>query len=105
MRFINRLLYEGFLSAQTLLTGLFPVSWRHPPVSLVLQLPLLPLFFSFDSPSPSILFLLFTRPNMPCDDLTFTAYPGYGVEAQKQYHYSQAVRIGDRIECSGQGAF
>ena len=36
-------------------------------------------------------------------DLTFYNYPGVGESNQKNFHYSQAVRIGDRIECSGQG--
>ena len=35
--------------------------------------------------------------------LTYYAYKGVGERNQKQYQYSQAVRIGDRIECAGQG--
>lgn len=35
--------------------------------------------------------------------LQFYAYPGYGENAQKELRYSQAVRVGDRIECAGQG--
>ena len=35
--------------------------------------------------------------------LKYYAYPGWGPVGQKELHYSQAVRIGDRIECSGQG--
>ena len=35
--------------------------------------------------------------------LTFSAYPGYGEKAKKDYSYSQAVKIGDLIHCSGQG--
>lgn len=35
--------------------------------------------------------------------LKFYAYEGHGVRQQKVFRYSQAVRIGDRIECSGQG--
>ncbi|KAK1543798.1 endoribonuclease L-PSP [Colletotrichum paranaense] len=35
--------------------------------------------------------------------LQFFAYEGQGVERQKRYSYSQAVRVDDRIECSGQG--
>lgn len=31
------------------------------------------------------------------------AYPGWGEWAQKNLHYVQAVRVGDRIICSGQG--
>ncbi|EJT50577.1 hypothetical protein A1Q2_03952 [Trichosporon asahii var. asahii CBS 8904] len=33
----------------------------------------------------------------------FSAYEGWGQTALKEYHYSQAVRVGDNIECSGQG--
>lgn len=35
--------------------------------------------------------------------LTYYNYPGVGETNRRDYHYSQAVRIGDRIECSGQG--
>jgi enamine deaminase RidA (YjgF/YER057c/UK114 family) len=31
--------------------------------------------------------------------------PGYGEIARAHYHYSQALRIGDRIEISGQGGW
>ena len=31
--------------------------------------------------------------------------PGYGEIARTQYHYSQALRIGDRVEISGQGGW
>lgn len=34
---------------------------------------------------------------------TFTAYPGPGDIAQEKFRYSQAVRVGKRIECAGQG--
>ncbi|PYH98336.1 YjgF-like protein [Aspergillus ellipticus CBS 707.79] len=37
--------------------------------------------------------------------LQYYTYPGYGEESQRNLHYSQAVRIGDRIECSGQGGW
>ncbi|KAL3469806.1 Endoribonuclease L-PSP/chorismate mutase-like protein [Aspergillus californicus] len=37
--------------------------------------------------------------------LQYYAYPGYGSTSQKDLHYSQAVRVGDRIECSGQGGW
>ncbi|GAA6062849.1 hypothetical protein JCM10212_001855 [Sporobolomyces blumeae] len=37
--------------------------------------------------------------------LTYTDYPKAGEIYGKQCHYSQAVRIGDRIECSGQGGW
>lgn len=35
--------------------------------------------------------------------LQYFTYPGYGEKSLEDLHYSQAVRIGDRIECSGQG--
>lgn len=35
--------------------------------------------------------------------LQYSSYDGYGEIALKEYHYSQAVRVGDRIECAGQG--
>ena len=35
--------------------------------------------------------------------LSYYSYEGVGVRNRKQFSYSQAVRIGDRIECSGQG--
>lgn len=35
--------------------------------------------------------------------LKYYAYEGQGVEKREKFHYNQAVRIGDRIECSGQG--
>jgi hypothetical protein len=35
--------------------------------------------------------------------LKFYNYPGVGEANKKNFWYSQAVRIGDRIECSGQG--
>jgi hypothetical protein len=35
--------------------------------------------------------------------LQYYAYPGVGVNNQKKFRYSQAVRVGDRIECAGQG--
>ncbi|KXX77958.1 RutC family protein in vnfA 5'region [Madurella mycetomatis] len=31
--------------------------------------------------------------------------PGFGVVLSDQFRYSQAVRVGDRIECSGQGGW
>lgn len=36
--------------------------------------------------------------------LQFSSYDGYGQYALENFHYSQAVRLGDRIECAGQGA-
>lgn len=35
--------------------------------------------------------------------LTYYNYPGVGENNRKNFKYSQAVRVGDRIECSGQG--
>ncbi|KAL9629340.1 MAG: hypothetical protein Q9164_006923 [Protoblastenia rupestris] len=37
--------------------------------------------------------------------LQYTSYEGYGQRVKKDLHYSQAVRIGDTIECSGQGGW
>jgi enamine deaminase RidA (YjgF/YER057c/UK114 family) len=31
------------------------------------------------------------------------SYPGFGEFAKEHLHYSQAIRVGDRIHCSGQG--
>jgi hypothetical protein len=36
--------------------------------------------------------------------LKYYAYDKVGLKKQQQFKYSQAVRIGDRIECSGQGS-
>jgi enamine deaminase RidA (YjgF/YER057c/UK114 family) len=38
-------------------------------------------------------------------NLQYYAYPGVGVRNRDQYGYQQAVRVGDRIECSGQGGW
>lgn len=35
--------------------------------------------------------------------LTYYNYPGVGETNRQKFKYSQAVRVGDRIECSGQG--
>ncbi|GLA42883.1 hypothetical protein AnigIFM63309_011618 [Aspergillus niger] len=37
--------------------------------------------------------------------LTYYNYEGVGKRNQQTFKYSQAVRIGDRIECSGQGGW
>lgn len=37
--------------------------------------------------------------------LTYYNYPGVGERNAQNFKYSQAVRIGDRIECSGQGGW
>ncbi|KAK8118130.1 YjgF-like protein [Apiospora kogelbergensis] len=37
--------------------------------------------------------------------LQYFTYPDFGVVLGDQSYYSQAVRIGDRIECSGQGGW
>ncbi|MFD9702756.1 RidA family protein [Lentzea sp. NPDC059081] len=38
-------------------------------------------------------------------EVEFFATPGYGVTQAENMHYSQAVRIGDRVEISGQGGW
>jgi len=35
--------------------------------------------------------------------LQYKSYGGYGDYAKKELHYSQAVRVGDVVEISGQG--
>jgi enamine deaminase RidA (YjgF/YER057c/UK114 family) len=35
----------------------------------------------------------------------FLVTPGYGERQRRQFHYSQAVRIGNRLELSGQGGW
>lgn len=37
--------------------------------------------------------------------LQYYAYKGVGERNRKTYRYSQAVRVGDRIECAGQGGW
>ncbi|KAB2572132.1 RutC family protein YjgH [Lasiodiplodia theobromae] len=37
--------------------------------------------------------------------LKYYAYEGQGVEKREKFSYNQAVRVGDRIECSGQGGW
>jgi enamine deaminase RidA (YjgF/YER057c/UK114 family) len=37
--------------------------------------------------------------------LKYFSYPGVGLKNWAQYSYSQAVRVGNRIECSGQGGW
>ncbi|KAF7516743.1 hypothetical protein PCG10_001948 [Penicillium crustosum] len=37
--------------------------------------------------------------------LKFYAYEGAGQQKQRDFWYSQAVRVGDRIECAGQGGW
>ncbi|PYI02631.1 L-PSP endoribonuclease family protein [Aspergillus sclerotiicarbonarius CBS 121057] len=37
--------------------------------------------------------------------LTYYNYDGVGKRNQQTFKYSQAVRIGDRIECAGQGGW
>ncbi|KAM0330609.1 hypothetical protein ACHAQA_003558 [Verticillium albo-atrum] len=37
--------------------------------------------------------------------LKYYAYDGVGVTNKKKFLYSQAVRLGDRIECAGQGGW
>ncbi|RYP77217.1 hypothetical protein DL771_001266 [Monosporascus sp. 5C6A] len=38
-------------------------------------------------------------------DLQYYAYKGVGERNRDSYGYQQAVRVGDRIECSGQGGW
>ncbi|KAL3426419.1 L-PSP endoribonuclease family protein [Phlyctema vagabunda] len=38
-------------------------------------------------------------------NLQYYAYKGLGEKQVKDFHYSQAVRVGDRIECAGQGGW
>ena len=38
-------------------------------------------------------------------DVEFFVTPGYGEMFRKERHYSQAVRIGNRVEISGQGGW
>lgn len=33
------------------------------------------------------------------------AYPGFGTMVRKELHYSQAIRVGNRIVCAGQGGW
>lgn len=33
------------------------------------------------------------------------SYPGYGAMAREALHYTQAIRVGDRVICSGQGGW
>ncbi|KAK4235435.1 hypothetical protein C8A03DRAFT_17819 [Achaetomium macrosporum] len=37
--------------------------------------------------------------------LQYYAYKNIGVEKREKFSYSQAVRVGDRIECAGQGGW
>ncbi|KAJ6107758.1 hypothetical protein N7523_009081 [Penicillium sp. IBT 18751x] len=37
--------------------------------------------------------------------LQFYSYEGFGQKQKRDFWYSQAVRIGDRIECAGQGGW
>ncbi|CAH0053822.1 unnamed protein product [Clonostachys solani] len=37
--------------------------------------------------------------------LQYYAYEGQGVKNRENFWYSQAVRVGDRIECAGQGGW
>lgn len=37
-------------------------------------------------------------------NLTYYNYPGVGERYRESYYYSQACRVGDKIECAGQGA-
>ncbi|KAI1759239.1 putative L-PSP endoribonuclease family protein [Hypoxylon sp. FL1150] len=37
--------------------------------------------------------------------LQYSSYPGVGERNRKQFKYSQAVRVDNRIECAGQGGW
>ncbi|KAH6907421.1 Endoribonuclease L-PSP/chorismate mutase-like protein [Coprinopsis sp. MPI-PUGE-AT-0042] len=37
--------------------------------------------------------------------LQYFSYPGFGEHMKEKFRHNQAVRIGDRIECSGQGGW
>jgi enamine deaminase RidA (YjgF/YER057c/UK114 family) len=39
------------------------------------------------------------------DKPIFSVTPGYGEDQLREFHYSQAVRYGDRVETSGQGGW
>src|ERR1700757_5339990 len=51
------------------------------------------------SPTPTM------RGNAGVSKLEFFDAPGYGEIARTRNYYSQALRIGDRIEISGQGGW
>ena len=38
-------------------------------------------------------------------EVEFFATPGYGEKSRENLHYNQALRIGDRVEISGQGGW
>jgi enamine deaminase RidA (YjgF/YER057c/UK114 family) len=38
-------------------------------------------------------------------EIEFFVTPGYGAKLREDLHYSQALRIGDRVEISGQGGW
>ena len=38
-------------------------------------------------------------------EVSFHVTPGYGEKLRDMLHYSQAVRIGNRVEISGQGGW
>lgn len=46
-----------------------------------------------------------TSPAPTMSHLKFYAYADHGLRLRDMMHYSQAVRVGDRIECSGQCTF
>jgi enamine deaminase RidA (YjgF/YER057c/UK114 family) len=41
----------------------------------------------------------------PMNSPAFFVTPGYGARQRQNWHYSQAVRYGDRVEISGQGGW
>ena len=44
-----------------------------------------------------------THHSVTMSTLQYYAYPEQGVRLREKSSYSQAVRVGDRIECAGQG--
>ncbi|KAL9059885.1 MAG: hypothetical protein Q9162_000955 [Coniocarpon cinnabarinum] len=38
-------------------------------------------------------------------NLPYTTYPHFGQKLKESYHYSQAVRLGSTVHCSGQGGW
>lgn len=44
-----------------------------------------------------------THHSVTMSTLQYYAYPDQGVRLREKSSYSQAVRVGDRIECAGQG--
>lgn len=43
------------------------------------------------------------NPSAIMSGLKYYSYEGFGQAAAENFYYSQAVRVGNRIECAGQG--